>query len=479
MAYRKGNRDQISCLPAAIDDYVLEDDPVRVYDTFIEAMDLKDLGLTIDKNLIGNPSYDPKSMLKLLVYGYSYGWRSSRKLERAVNHNLSFIWLMGGLKPDHKTIANFRKKNADTLKAVLRQTARICLKLDLIGGNCLFVDGTKIRGAASINQTKSKKKWEAILKETDKRIEELIDECGRIDQKEEEHGSLIEIDKELKDKQQLKQKVQSLLSTMKQEGLSKINGTDPECISFKSRQGSHVGMNAQLVTDDDNGLIVSSDVVAEATDLDQFSDQIEQAHQNIGKECETAVGDAGYAKVAAIETLADKEIDVIVPSRKQAEHHPKPDEPFSKDKFRYDVINDQYICPEGKILRYSFFCKSKQHFIYRIKGPSNCRKCVHFGVCTKNKKGRQISRMKNEELKEKLEARYSSSEGQTIYKRRKEKVEHQFGHIKRNLGCSSFLMKGVKAAQAEFSILAGCFNIARMITLLGGVRATQLRLNAL
>jgi transposase len=116
MAYRNGNREQITLLPDSVDDYVGDDDPVRAYDAFIDCLDLKELGITIDTSLLGNSSYHPKSMLKILVYAYSYGWRSSRKIERALHHNLSFIWLSGGLKPAFKTIANFRKNNKEALK---------------------------------------------------------------------------------------------------------------------------------------------------------------------------------------------------------------------------------------------------------------------------------------------------------------------------------------------------------------------------
>jgi transposase len=163
MAYREGDRCQMTLLPPVIEEYVAQDDPVRAYDAIIEAMDTDKLGLVIERNQVGNPAYDPKTMLKLLVYGYSYGWHSSRKLERACHHNLSFIWLMGGLKPDHKTIANFRKDNKGVIREVLKQTARICLRIDLIEGNCLFSDSTKVRGAASISETRTLKGWEQKL----------------------------------------------------------------------------------------------------------------------------------------------------------------------------------------------------------------------------------------------------------------------------------------------------------------------------
>ena len=222
MAYRDGDRYQGALLPPVIDDYVGPEDPVRAYDAIIDAMDMEELGLVINLNKVGNPAYDPKAMLKLLVYGYSYGWRSSRKLERAVHHNLSFIWLMGGLKPDHKTVSKFRKDNKAALRIVLKQCARICLKLDLIEGNCLFTDGTKIRGAASISQTKSKEKWEQKLQEVDNRIEALLAEAEEID--EVETGSLVKVEEELENKQKLRSKIEGLLDQMKQEGLEKING---------------------------------------------------------------------------------------------------------------------------------------------------------------------------------------------------------------------------------------------------------------
>ena len=111
MAYRYGNREQMEIFPPSIEDYVRPDDPVRAYDAFVEELDFKELGIILDERQVGSPEYHPKAMIKLLTFGYSYGIRSSRKLERATYHNLAFIWLMGTLKPDHKTIANFRKNN--------------------------------------------------------------------------------------------------------------------------------------------------------------------------------------------------------------------------------------------------------------------------------------------------------------------------------------------------------------------------------
>jgi len=464
MAYREGDRCQMTLLPPVIEDYVGYNDPVRAYDAIIEALDIEELGLIIDPSQVGNPAYDPKTMLKLLVYGYSYGWRSSRKLERACYHNLSFIWLMGGLKPDHKTIANFRKDNQELVMKVLKQTARLCIKLDLIEGNCLFTDSTKVRGSASISETRTRQGWEEKLKEIDQSIERLLGECNEIDQI--EAGSLVEMPQELKDKQKLQHKIKGLLEQMDHEKRHKINGTDTDCVNFKGRQGSHAGYSAHITVDEKHGLIVSADVVSDSNDCNQFSSQIEQAVDTLERPCQTAVADAGYWNESLKETVV-KQIDVIVPSRRQAQNEPS--DPFSRDKFWYDPENNQYFCPKGKRLKYSHYSTRKGHYIYRIEKASLCQECPHFRICTNSLRGRSIIRLKEEELLGKLEERYASEEGQAIYKKRKEKVESPFGHIKRNLNGGAFLVRGRDAVKAEWALLASCFNIARMITLTGGV----------
>ena len=175
MAYRCGDRYQMDLMPQSIEEYVGSDNPVRAYDVFVEALNFRELGIEINPDKVGNSEYDPRSMFKLLVYGYSYGVKSSRKLERECYHNLAFIWLMGGLRPDHKTIAEFRRNNKKALQKVLQQCARMCIKLDLIGGNILFVDGTKIRANAGRHRSHDRAYYEKRLAEIDSRIEQLLD----------------------------------------------------------------------------------------------------------------------------------------------------------------------------------------------------------------------------------------------------------------------------------------------------------------
>ena len=460
MAYRYGNRDQIELLPKTVNEYIASDDPVRAYDAFIETIDFRDLEITLDSNKVGNPEYHPKAMLKLLVYGYSYGIRSSRKLERATHHNLSFIWLTSNLMPDHKTIAEFRRKNKKALANVLKQCAKICIKLNLIEGNTLFLDGTKIRANASIANTWTREKAQKALKHIDKNIQDILTRCDTIDDAEKGLGSLVTMDKELKDEKILQSKVKNILKELQEE--ESLNTTDPECIRIKKGRNFHAGFNFQSVVDEKEGLILSTDVVRETNDLNQFACQIEQANQTLDTKCQIAVADCGYASTKHLEKIDNQGIRVIVPSQRQALRR-KPSL-FAKEHFTYQA--DYYLCPRGQKLT-PYRLNKNNNRVYKITDKKICLSCPHYGICTKSPTGRTISRLLKEEVRQRLEAQYDEPSSQEIYQLRKEKVELPFGHIKHNLKFDSFLLRGLKGVKAEASILGTCFNLVRMINLLG------------
>ena len=228
-------------------------------------------------------------------------------------------------------------------------------------------------------------------------------------------------------------------------------------------------MNCEVTTDEKYGLIVNSEAVSQNNDLDQLSPQVEQSTEILGKPPERVVSDAGYFSLKDIGKVAEK-VKVIMPGRSQAQKENKrtPVEPFGTEEFRYDKERDVSICPEGKILKRKGIAFGSQGKIsYKARGK-DCRECKHFWVCTPGKNGRWIVRVVEQEgLKERLEEIYREEESQRIYKLRKEKAELPFGHMKRNLGAGQFMLRGREKVNAELSILSTCFNIARMITIIG------------
>jgi transposase len=460
MALRYGNREQISFLPACVEEYVGPNDPVRAYDAFVDALTLEALGIEEDEDQVGNPEYDPRAMLKLMVYGYSYGERSSRKLERALYHNLSFMWLVGGLKPDHKTISNFRRRNKAALAKVLKQSVRMCMRLDLIEGNTLFVDGTKLRANASLKHTWNAKKCEEVLQKIDKRIDTILAECEKADQEEEKQQSLVELKEELCEKQALRQKIEAIVEELKRENCSSTNTVDKDCVSTKSTHGSYAGYNAQIAVDEKNGLIASCDVTSSSNDQGQLSAQVANANEVLGKKCARVVSDAGYSNLEDLSSI-DKEIAVLVPIQRQTEE---------SAGFVYNADTDTYTCPEGHSLCMHQIDNEERRKRYGINNPSLCRACNRFGTCTRSRSGRTVGRSFFEETSRCISENFNSPESQAVYKLRSQKVELPFGHMRRTMAVRAFLLRGLEGVRAEMSLFSAAFNIRRMITLFGGVQ---------
>lgn len=468
MAYIKGNRNQITLLPQAVEDYIAKDDPVRAYDAFIEALDCDKLGLVIDENLSGANPYWPKAMLKLLVYGYAYGTRSSHKLERACYHNLAFIWLTENIKPDYRTIARFRIANKDVLKNVLRQCARMCLKLGLIEGNTLFIDGTRIKADASLKNNWSKERLQKYETKITENIERILAECQAVDDAESDDGSLVKLKDELANQEVLKAKVAEIAKELNESDTQKLNTTDPESFMSKADRGAKMYHNSQITVDEKHGLIVNADVVNQANDANQLSVQAKQAQDTLDKKPGNICADSGYYSTHDIEKI-NADINVVVPSQTQiTKERAKQMEQFSKEEFTYDETTDEYICPAQKRLTHKNNVPfNKKHFILYQAKENDCCHCERFGVCTVSRKGRKIVRLKNEKLKAKLHTLYQSDTGQRIYKLRKQKVELPFAHIKHNMGFRQLLLRGIEKVKSEVFLCSIGYNLTRMISLLG------------
>ena len=202
-------------------------------------------------------------------------------------------------------------------------------------------------------------------------------------------------------------------------------------MKVQSRQGTHAGYNGQIVVDEQNGLIVHCDVVAENNDRGQFADQIEGAQQTLEKPCQVACADAGYSNAETLEPVDQQGIRVIVPSEEQV--HPEEIGPFDKSRFQYVAQEDVYICPAGQKLPCRCHEAERGRWAYGLLGKT-CRQCEHFGVCTTSRLGRKVIRYDNEAFREKMRQEYDKPSSRAIFSRRKETAELPFGHIKRNLG---------------------------------------------
>lgn len=246
---------------------------------------------------------------------------------------------------------------------------------------------------------------------------------------------------------------------------------DPDSKIMASRQGSHAAYNVQLVTDDQEGLIVSHDATNALNDFGQLSLQIQNAKENTQIAPRYAVADKGYSKQEDCLALDQSGVQVVTPAIDYAPRATQ-SEAFSQRHFSYDAGQDEYRCPENH--RLSCY-KIDRHGIrtYRIETAQTCLNCPHFNRCTTSKKGRMITRKPSQEQADILISRFQSDLGQSLYRKRGQRAEVPFGHFKRNLGVSSFLLRRFDGANAEMAILSTCYNLSRLISLFTPPRLLQ------
>src|SRR5262245_35685355 len=176
------DRSQTTLLPDCIDDYVGEDNPVRAIDTFIDMLDLGALGFDIEPEVTGRPGYHPGTMLRLYLYGNLNQVQSSRRLERECGRNLELIWLMGRLKPDFKTIADFRRDNGPAIRKTCQQFIALCRDIDLLDTCLVAIDGSKFKAVNAKTRSYTREKLRRRLGEIDAAIDRYMGELDRADE---------------------------------------------------------------------------------------------------------------------------------------------------------------------------------------------------------------------------------------------------------------------------------------------------------
>ncbi|HEV8492792.1 MAG TPA: IS1182 family transposase [Candidatus Angelobacter sp.] len=463
MNHRTGlDRSQTLLLPEALEDYVSPENPVRFLDAFVGSLDLHALGFgKAQCASTGRPPYDPAVLLKLYLYGYLHRLRSSRLLEAECHRNVELIWLLGKLAPDFKTIADFRKDNLKPLKAVCRQFTLLCRKLDLFGGQLLAIDGSKFRAVNSRDQNFNPSKLKELIAKTDARLADYFKMLDRTDAGEPEAAPL--------DKASLQQKIAALqdkrdwhaelLSQLDPEH-KQISTTDPDTRRMHTGTGNVVGYNAQLAVDAKHKLIAADDVTNDVTDYQQLAGVALVAKKNLELQQFEAVADSGYYNATEVSLCVEQGITPFIPKADTSANSKLG--LYGKNKFKFDPHKDVYVCPAGKELTYRFstFELGRALRYYRARG---CKDCALKPHCTRNKANRTITREDNEELMEQMAQRMNAQPEKFALS--KQLAEHPFGTIKRTLGYTHFLLKGLQKVRVEWSLITLAYNLKRVLNL--------------
>jgi transposase len=461
-----GDRTQTTLLPECLDDYVAEDNPVRVVEVFVDELDLGALGFAgADPATTGRPSYHPSLLLKLYIYGYLNRIQSSRRLERECQRNVELMWLTGRLAPDFKTIADFRRDNGPSIRNVCREFVLLCRRLNLFSQAVVAIDGSKFKAVNMRDRNFTSAKIEKRMAQIEQSIERYLAAMDTADRTQPDVAEAKTA--RLQDKiAALKRQMQDLKEMQVRLGNApdgQVSLTDPDARSMATsgRGSGIVGYNVQSAVDAEHHLIVAHEVTNTGSDREQLATMAKQARAAMGHETLTVLADRGYYKGEEILACEEAGITAYVP--KPLTSNAKAEGRFDKADFVYDPHTDTYRCPAGSRLIHRFARVEGGHLIHRY-WSSDCPRCAIKAQCTPSDY-RRVSRWEHEAVLDAMQGRLDRTPD--IMRIRRQTVEHPFGTIKFWMGTAHFLMKTSKHVRTEMSLHVLAYNLKRVIKIVG------------
>ena len=459
---RGTSRGEVQFLPPCLDDYVGPDCAARFIEAFVEGLDFGTLGFRHAQPAeTGRPPYHPGDLLRLYLYGYLNRIRSSRRLEAEAKRNLELIWLLRGLRPDFKTIADFRKDNRQAFKPLFKQFNLLCRKLELFGAELVAVDGSKFKASNNSRRHYTREQLQELIERIDSRIEEYLKDLDSQDAQSEgapPNPRTEQLQAKVALLHERKGHYHELLGELGQGQHQEISLTDRDARKMKGPRGHLVGYNVQVAVDDKHGLIAAQEVVQAKNDRQQLADMALKAKEELGVQQLQIVADTGYHSADQLERCEQTGVESVVPA-------PKPSGGaglFAKAKFCYDPTSDTYRCPAGQVLRRQGQDRNhgKERWLYANRAA--CQSCKLRGQCTKGE-CRVIKRRNNEAVVERAAQR--ASRKPDIIARRKQIVEPVYGTL-RNWCHDTFLLRGLERVRGEFTLSSLVYNLRRVLSLI-------------
>ncbi len=458
------DRSQVTLLPACLDDYVEAENPVRVVEVFVDGLELGELGFVgVAPAATGRPAYHPAVLLKLYIYGYLNRVQSSRRLEREAQRNVELMWLTGRLRPDFKTIANFRKDNGRAIRNVCRQFIVLCRQLNLFTEAIVAIDGSKFKAVNNRDQNFTPAKMQRRMAQIEESIARYLTDMDTADRAEPEVAELK--------KGRLQAKIAALKEQMQQLKVleaqmlarpdQQLSLTDPDARSMKNRDGGIVGYNVQTAVDAKNHLIVAHEVTNVGSDRGHLATMADQARAAIGSDELTVVADRGYFSGDEILACDQAGMTPFVP--KPLNSNSKADGRFGKPDFIYIASDDEYRCPAGQRLS-KRFTTVEAGMTLDIYWSSACPRCPIKAQCTTGSQ-RRVRRWVHEAVIDAMQERLDRNP--EMMRVRRQTVEHPFGTIKFWMGATHFLMKTLARVRTEMSLHVLAYNFKRVMQLLG------------
>jgi len=445
----------------ALEELVAPDSYARLVDLFVEALPIEELGFmhTLHKPQ-GHPPYHPKVLLKLYMYGYRHGIRSSRKLHQACRVNVELWWLLKGLKPSARTILYFRKNNAKAFKKAFQHFVLLLKEWKLIDGETIAIDSFKIRAQNSLKNNFNQKKIDRHKEYIDRKIEEYQNQLDQAEDLAPEQKEQIE--QKIEHQQKKKKKYEHIEKQLKESGESQISLVDPDARAvILHRNVVNVGYNVQAGCDSLYKLMVNAQT-GNVNDTHALADMAIEAKELLGVEKMNTLTDKGYTTAAEIARCSENNITTFSSPKR---HSSQKNGLYPMKDFAYDAEKDTYTCPAGKVLTTNgSIYKKGSHRVKHYKTKA-CDGCPLRSKCTTNKNGRFIERGIYHQHLEDNEKRVLNNPD--YYRLRQQVTEHQFGTLKRQWGFTYTLLKQKENVLSEVYLCFSVYNLIRSMKILG------------
>lgn len=474
------SREQIQVV--SLDDLIGEDNPARVFDAFVDSLDMKKLGFKYAQTKeTGRKPENPADMCKLYIYGYFNGIRSSRKIEKECKRNIEVMWLINNLTPHNKTISDFRKDNKKPLENLFKEFTMLCDMMGLIGKEMIAIDGSKFRASNSRKKNFTRNKVKKMIQhyeDSAKKYMELLENSDKNDSEQKPDFTKEDLNEKLKNAQKRIEELKEMSEEIEKTGDISITDKDAKHMGV-SNNGTDISHNVQVAVDSKNHLVVAVDVISAPADQGQLynvaklaADELRIELKNNEEENDetkennsedyilTVLADKGYYEYESLKECLEAGIKTIVSKQKSPNN--TGDEKYVIDNFIYDKERDVYICPQAKILYNVSKSTSKEH---KYKNTSICKECTQRDQCTKKVEGRTIIRSEKHDIYDIVNK--ITKDNMYLYKKRQQIVEHPFGTIKRALGYTYFLTRGNASVRVESFMHFFIYNLKRVINIMG------------
>lgn len=446
--------------PPSLEQWVAADHPARFVREFVDALDLDAVGLTPKqqarrKDPNGRPHYAVDLLLKIWLYGYMYGIRSSRALERGCRDTLPLVWLAGRHTPDHNTLWRFWSRYQKVIKQLFLQSVRVASEAKLIGMVVQALDGTKIRSAGAKRSAWHRADLEKLLAQIESNIAELEKEIGEAG--EDGGGGDDRLPETLKSREELRSRIQESLAVLSEADRKHMHPHDPNAQMMVSQGRTEFAYNAQAMVDEDNGIIVAAEVTDQANDSAQLEPMLQQTQENTGRYATTTVADSGYHTAEGLAAATEMGADVLV-AMKQKAHQVGA---YHTMHFTYDEATDSVRCPEQQTLTREGTRrpKNKPYSVntYRCHFSATCPVAAQ---CSRDPKGRVIEIGPHHAA---VVRNRQHPDARALLHKRQMIVERVFAEIKEVLRWRRWTVRGLENVRNQWLMICTAFNLRRMV----------------